>query len=533
MQNTKAKSGRWMARHFWPAALVAAIALAVCPDANAQRGVGFAIGVHAADVEIHRNVRVDPQPLEDRVACEVRFLSQAGGLSDEQYKLLLEKAEAAAKRLHGLFRAPGTVRRLVRKTMVVDGRKHLVLEEVDETPDEVLRHTFMPLLMGISQAACGNVNAERERLEAFRKQASAWALVSVIDECLSLTSDQRKRLCESLLKPASDAWWRPKNPPATLDTSDKRMLDAFSGGGLGGFIVPDVDMRTVLLTAQWEVFHVLRQPCVEEVVVERRMANGAAPAAPIAQRRVLRRGPVLDNDPEWLTRCLAARVASIDAACQLTNQQLQKLLLAGKLDLEPASKNSPVHDPEQVAEKDVLVQRIAASGGPMPLPVADFDKEGSYFQKALRGRLTADQKQRLVDAERERRAFRCRARLAALVLGIERAASLSAAECAALLVLLNDTADSTDSADSPTRLLRAISRLSDDSLRTVFAEYPGASVALRVIKRQFESFDKIAENVEAQAKQKPFVLRRVRATMEDKDGKPLGEFRADEVRIDE
>lgn len=537
MPNTKVKSKLFLltqsvSRSSLAALIVAVAGGLVCRDASAQRGVGIAIGLHGADVEIPRNVRLDPQPLEDRLACEVRFLSQAGGLNDEQHKSLLEKAEAAGMRLHGLFRAPGAVRRLVRKTAIVDGRKHLVLEEVDETPDEVLRHTLLPLLCEVSPAACPKVGTARERLEAFRKQASALALVSVLDECLSLTGDQRDRLGKSLLKPESDAWWRPKNPAAVLDTSDKRMLDGFSGGGLGGFIVPDVDMRRVLLPAQWEVFSVLRQPCMEEVLVERRIANGAAPAAAIAQKRVLRRGPFLDNDPDWLTQCLAARVASIEAACQLTSQQRQKLLLAGRLDLEPALKNSPVQDPGQV-ERDVIFQRIVASGGPMPLVIAGFDQEASYFKKALCGRLTAEQKQRLTSAERERRAFRGRARVAALVVGIERAASLSAEECAALSAVLNDTAGSADSADSPVELLRAISRLPEVALRPVLAGDHDASVALRVIKRQIEWCGKIAENLAAQAEKKSVVLRRVRATLEDKDGKPLGEFQADAVRIDE
>ncbi|HQU47168.1 MAG TPA: hypothetical protein PK867_30465, partial [Pirellulales bacterium] len=151
------------------------------------------------------------------------------------------------------------------------------------------------------------------------------------------------------------------------------------------------------------------------------------------------------------------------------------------------------------------VARVPATGP--RLPPAIFDDAGSAFQKEFEHRLSDQQKGRLATAWRERRDFQRQALAEAVVVGFERSAALTSAQCEKLSSALNealatgdeDTARLTPAgraaaSDWQLKCLHRIAQLPAETLQPLFfdSQWPAAG-------RQQGRLAEAARRIEAQA----------------------------------
>lgn len=410
-------------------------------------------------------------PSSERLELEVELIAKVAGLNREQAGSLLECGKREIGGHGGAFlQAEMANERAVRGWL--NGQFHAMPRPLTESSEWALRRALLPPLKRISPDAHARFNEERQRLEAYQKIAAALAQVAAFDECLLLSGEQRTRLLELLSLPTSDAWWRPTGIPPMLATSVGESLTAVAGGELGNFIVPEVDLNSVLRPSQKTAFKLLRDPVRNELVLEqkKKALPGAAigPVAPgvaEADVRIAHQGPRAEQQRERLAVGLHQRIAEVDAICSLTVAQREKLRLAGQLDIERIRMPEP--PAEESARDDDMIRIIRVSIGTASLPLAVFSNDGSYFQKALRGRLIDEQKQKLAVAQRERRAFQRQALIAAAVIRFERGAALTAAQCRELADLIARSLADVDLSSPGWReaCLRTIAGLRDEKLR--------------------------------------------------------------------
>jgi hypothetical protein len=416
-------------------------------------------------------------PAAEQLKLEVELIARVGGLDDEQTKLLLVRGTKAIEQRGGLLgggRNPGAVQRVV----IVDGRRRIE-DILAEPPSRAIRRSLMPILKEISPDAAALFRTERDRLDSFRKRASILAQVAIFDECLLLSSEQRARFDEVLTEATSDAWWRPTDPGPMLRTSAHQLFRLLAKGGLGGFIVPEVDLAQLLAPLQFAAFKVLRQPVHDGFALDQNVPRPRAavalpqPAPAVADVRraelPVGRDRRPDNQAQRLTRCLEQWVESIDAAGKLSASQREKLLLAGKLDIErlrePEAPRSPSADGE-------VVQIVQSPEGHLPLAI--FGDARSYFQRALRGVLLEEQKQRLVESDRERRDFYRKSLVEAVVIGFESCAALTAEQCERLSLALNGALADADLRETPDWRLDCVRRvieLPEEEVRPILFDF--------------------------------------------------------------
>jgi hypothetical protein len=383
------------------------------------------------------------RPPAEQLKLEVAWVAKVGGLEPVQAELLLDRASKVIQKRGGLFLQGGNFRvRAVRRWQVVDGRFELAASAPAEPPVRAIRRTLMPFLKDISADAAARVRAERDRLDAYRGQASLLAQVAVLDECLLLSDEQRTQLCASLAEATSDAW-RATSPGALLDTPTHQLLTALADWGLGEFIVPEAVLGRLLRPWQAAAFKDLRQPVQEEVLLSQNVPPASVPAVLKeqavmvaeglhAKRHIFRRGENMDAAEQRFTRAMQQWVEDIETACELSAPQREKLILAGKLDLERFCQPSVL--PKNPADGEVVVQTVRVCAGVDLLPLAVFRDDASHFQKALQSVLLEEQKRRLIESRRD---FQRQALVEAVVVGFEGAASLTANQCEELSRLLN------------------------------------------------------------------------------------------------
>ncbi|HEV3025453.1 MAG TPA: hypothetical protein VGX76_23440, partial [Pirellulales bacterium] len=404
------------------------------------------------------------------------FVEQVCDLSGEQRAALRGFAWSAFDRVAERIAArvvqngQPNQRRLVK---VVNGRAvavPAVLEqELVASPHEALRWEFSRILEASWPDAWKKFDAERRRLAARRKEASIAAQVAALDEALWLSSRQRKDLCELLAAPMADAWWQP-NPAGQVFTSVQQLQAALAGNSLGTFSIPEASLAELMRPGQLETFNQLQQPKREEWVMVDQPAPKAAVKAPPGMappqrvaRRVVRRGPPLEDQQKRLTEYVAHLVDDIDASCGLSQPQREKLRLAGTLDIAEWKERLP--PPEKLPEgQEVVIQNVPAPGPSAPLPTAIFTAPSSYFQKTLVGRLLDEQTQKRSAAERERVRFQQQSMVAALVAGYERAAALTSAQCEKLSSILNEGLGASESKDWRMDCLRRLVQVPVESL---------------------------------------------------------------------
>jgi len=347
---------------------------------------------------------------------------------------------------------------------------------------------------------CQTLDSERVRAEKRRRQAAILAHVAVLDEALLLSARQRKDLCDLLGQDAADAWWRPINSGTIIDPTVEWFFASASGGGFYGLFVPDVELKKRLTSRQLAALTELQRPYEQEIVIVQqaapkpggaavpaavgRVAGGAvvpraaaAPgliaggqvAAPRAVRRIVRRGPTVEEQQRRLAQYVEQRLDDIEAACGLSKPQRDKLSLAARLDVARWRDQSSAPDEKLNDGEELVVRKQQVRGGAAPLPLAILSDENSYFRKSLQTRLTDEQKHMLAEANGQRREFQRQAVVVAVVAGFERAASLDSAQCDGLATLLNDSLSDAE-AGGTAEFVRRVAQLPFARLQAIFLD---------------------------------------------------------------
>jgi hypothetical protein len=443
-------------------------------------------------------VAEDPVDLLGEVARrQVQFMAKVGELSPNECQALTEEAQRTLGRWGG---------------------------RVDNAAvGPSLGRELTPILKDISRTAWEKFDAERQRLDVRRRNAALLAQVVELDEALLLTGEQRTALCERLVRPDSDAWWRPENVNPLLMPAGHRVPAAVSRGNLGCFVIPEAELTRILCPAQFAAFKEFQSPLREPVTVVE-LADAAATWRPV-RRVVVRRVPRLYFQLRLKTY-LGRFVENADAVCRLSENQRQRLLLAGTLDIERFCDEQRRSDFAEGHDAGVPMPELSAS---IETNCDIFNHVDSRYQKTLRGRLNKEQKQELATAEDERFRFRRLAFVEAVVVGLERFAALTSDQCdalAAMFLQVISEADEGATGNWRCRALRGIGQIPEENTKPVFFDFQWTAA-----QKQFMQLIESAEEVEAQAAGQAAVLHGVRGIVRGKDGKSEVEFQADELKL--
>lgn len=492
---------------------------------------------------IAEQVKSHIAPLREWLPLELRFAREVCGLSDEQVAALRQAAEdeidLIAKNTAATLRRPLMIR--VGKVRVINGRAAPAAAVLDEeligAPSALAHSIVWRTLQEKWPDAWQQFDAERQRLEARRKRAAIMAEVASLDEQLWFTGRQRTELCDWLADERADV--RREGTVATVvDPAVEQLKTTLAGGSLGVITFPEAALAKFLLPSQLAAFKDSQRPWREDVLIAKRVApkrvvaarKAAPPQDTVAQEaaaveldaarqearraqqaqvevvrrqqvlaamqeQVIRRGLPLDEQRRRLALYIERLTETIDRLCGFTESQRDKLLLAGKLDIEKLRENSPTANQQfEAAPEGRVVHQVRVGGSDSGLPLKIFSDESSYFHKALRGTLLDEQKRKLADAARERRDFERRALIEAAVVGFERAAALTSRQCEELSLVLDaalaeigqDTADNWRAACA-----RQIAQVEDARLAAVVTD-----VQLPFVKRHQAAIGEAAAQFE-------------------------------------
>ncbi|HET6881134.1 MAG TPA: hypothetical protein VFI31_13320 [Pirellulales bacterium] len=399
-------------------------------------------------------------------------MTEVGKLNDEQTSRLAEEGRRVIDRLqqdleiavvrHVPVKAYYQYVRIQGKPLAVPpGFNRQVLT----SPGAALRGELAKAIADAWPATGKEYDAEQARLNALRKRAGALAKVCEIDAILLLSGPQRSELCDQLMRHTSDDWWQAANERAPVNDPDEQLLASAARGSLCTFLLSAVEWKAFLRPVQLARYEELWGPRKEEIVFLQAAAGQPA--------RIIRRGPKLADQVRCLTTHLEEWIAEVDAACQLTATQREKLLLAGKLDVQ-ALESRQERLPEQVADgQRISFGEVSVPSGKPVIPLTVLTDGASFFQRALKGRLSAEQRRQWTAVEGERRAFQRKAAVAAVVAGFERVAALTSHECESLSAALNGSLAADDfggPADWRLAYLRRLAQLPEQQLRPLFSE---------------------------------------------------------------
>ncbi|HVX12877.1 MAG TPA: hypothetical protein VHC22_16965 [Pirellulales bacterium] len=433
-------------------------------------------------------------PLRECLPLELRFLQNVCELDHQQVASLEQDGRAAIDALGEEFAVQlrrqvannGLKRRVVAirgaavpvangfNVVVAGGKLAAVPNDFGQdgaaAPSRTVRRELAKIVQGTWPDAWRKYDVEQRRLEAFRKRARAQIQVALVDEVLLLSDDQRRDLGEKLIDdplPLNDGAHPAVDPTEQLFwlTGDEAYLRE----------VPTAILDAALTARQSGAYRQMMDGHHEVVFVQKAVmvpvaVQGANQAAPIQQmarveRRIVRRGPAIEDLRRLLMEHLQLRIDDVHAACGLTDAQREKLLLAGKLDIGQLMEQRAAL-PQNLAEGEkIVVQKVNATGGIGRTGRDIFGTATSSLQKTLQGRLCDDQKRRLMIAERERRELQRRSLVDAVVVGFERAAALTSQQCVDLSTALNNRlVEGGDAAEGDWRIesVRRIATLPDE-----------------------------------------------------------------------
>lgn len=509
--------------------------LCCCPIAAAQEpgrpqpgGVLINDLPEAQEANMMAPVKSPFEEFSARLDRELNFVGRACRLSPEerksldavrdeiiaQFKPLLERQAPA-----GRAQAGGGVQRMA----AVNGQVVVINPAgVAEflIPDRII-HAQVDLAVNASlpKERLAALEAERKRLEHKLQQAHVLALLAAIDEAMLLSDEQRQRFHAYL-----EANWRPVwgqlVPGGLISAFGATPLQTAKARGLGGaFDLFDADLEPLLNPVQiaaWREMRTLRldvplfaQVADRRAIVLRRIRiapgaaiaqGGVAPAAvpPAAAPRAVVQVPIqraqpaaggrplaeaelatpaqppIVDPPKELSLLLDLLVEHVASAAELSPQQRETLLLAGKLDILHYRKQREEQAREAFERADEApgnqrrrnqTESLAASN---PFAAAD-----SRFRKAIASRLSAEQTARRAAVERRRRQMRRETVIQSLAAEFGEAAKLTAAQqdalaaelAAALDEQLPPDADEALETDSQSLALACITNLGRQELR--------------------------------------------------------------------
>lgn len=448
-------------------------AQAQAPRPAARRAAGMRLGVIAdesADERAKRYSEVFREQLEGeaRLLEKLCDLTPEGdaALAKQKEALLRTFNEELIRALTSSGPEGEKALVVAGQTLVVPRAFRLPRVFQRDTLREILAQAISPQVPD----AVAKFAAEQRRLEERHRRADVLARVASLDTAVLLDAEQREELVKLFTPNWKISWRRPltSNPlfnpflraPAALVAP---FNFAPAPNGTNG-VVNDgpVDISRILRPSQLAWWQELQQPVKQrqEVVIVRRPAAGQAagapqpmqprpapvrqPAAPpppvpapqpaervramqraMAQRAgidvnvgvqqmnahqmIVRRAASSDAEDSRLQALLERLIDDVDLTCDLTSGQRQKLLLAGKLDIQRQREGQQeVAAAGQAQPGDVVqVVRVAAA---LPMPSMEvFTDAGSRYQKFLHHRLSDEQAQKLTAAESLRGDFRWQA----------------------------------------------------------------------------------------------------------------------------
>ncbi|HUY92165.1 MAG TPA: hypothetical protein VMV10_25710 [Pirellulales bacterium] len=470
--------------------------------------------------------KMEPEPLRDVLSREGQFMAKVGELSSAEVESFLREGEKALM-LHGGHLADGEMKFTGTRGLIAFNGRFMAFEE---PPNRNARRILAAVLKRISPAARERFDAESQRLEAYRRRAAGIINIAELDDALLLSNEQREKLQE-ILAAGRGVPFAPMNDFSPLVRIRLPQKNLIAAGSLGSFAVPESELSTVLRPWQLASYKKLGQPALQEMVVIEQLVRGPAADAPArrpgvrrtvavgakvrAQREVvdehgvrhrLSRTDLLQRLETHLSRL----VEDVALSCGLTESERGKLLLAGKLDILALRERTPR---EELPGGEMVFQEVARVPAIGPrLPPAIFDDAGSAFQKALEHGLSAEQKEKLATARRERREFRRQALAEVVVVGFERSAALTSAQCEKLSSALDEAlaagnedtaqqmpADQRAVSDWQIECLRLIARLPDETLQPLFIDFQRPA-AMRQRERLAEAIRRMEARATANAK---------------------------------
>ncbi|HET6884306.1 MAG TPA: hypothetical protein VFI31_29410, partial [Pirellulales bacterium] len=471
------------------AGLLIVLTLLSTAQAQARRGVRVRAPLGNDFLDQMIKSFTDPM-LEREVPVEAIFIRHLCELSDDERAVVdaagIEAINRIAERLRFSMRKKGLY------VMEVDGRQVMLPGGSDEklikSRHEIVRRELQNVLKEKMPEVWTKLAADQARRDARRRRAAVLLQVAVLDDGLWLSESQRRDFCELLSKDANYARWEATSDGLLLDPATAQLFDALSVEPLGSFVPAESELAKLLTAAQLAIFHELQLPARQEIILAQRAARGEGRLA-IAQRQareravamaelrgnvqVVDRGPPDEDRERRLAQQLEMLIHYVDAACDLDAEQRQKLLLAGKLDIQRLAER-PSSLSAIGAERGVVIHRLQIVGGQAARPPDVFNQLGSYFRKSLHGRLLEEQRRRLAAADDEGRAFKRQAIVTAAVVGFERRALLTADQCDALDATLNEhlTAfDRGNGIDWRIECVRVIALLAEEQLRPLFYDF--------------------------------------------------------------
>ncbi|HWB13296.1 MAG TPA: PDZ domain-containing protein [Pirellulales bacterium] len=373
----------------------------------------------------------DAAILREALDREVQFITKVAELTPtEREQLKQDGAQVIERRGNLLARRNNLAARRV--VVVVNGQNQMRQVSQPETPDQLVRRELTPVLKAISRDAWEKFDAERALLDERRQRADVLAHVAALDEALILTGDQREKFSNLLCEHGARMWSRRDSDgtaayPAQLCLNVRQALDLVD--------VPEAQRQEIVRPSQEAAYKLMQTPVqLETVFVEPRPeANQLAAQAGLQallmrqmQRKVVRHGLPPAEERQRLQSLVERMVEHLALVVHLDEAQRQKLLLAGKLDIERHFQPDAGRE-ESSPDGITTVVQIAIAGAKVQLPPI-FTDSGSVFQKTLHSRLSAEQLETFAEAERQRGRFHRQAVLAALAVALSNRAALTHAQ---------------------------------------------------------------------------------------------------------
>ena len=424
--------------------------------------------------------------LRDPFASELQFMTKVGELSAEQIAELKRAGEQALER-RSVQIASGAARRRVRQVVVMVNGKPVVHDEWSELPQVLVRRELTLVLKAISHDAWEKFDAQRERLDERRKRADVLVQVAAFDEALLLTHDEREHFRNLLSQRWTDVWRGHLDENAAANLAQ---LCLTAIGAMDLFSIPRVELESVLRPSQLAAFDFVQLPTrLEAVFVEQSPPQdqvapnqgvaGNNAAAGLERLRfgagkIVRHGVPLSEERQRLESLLQRLIEDAQIHAALDEEQRQKLLLAGKLDLGRYFDEQTALYEKPPGGRAFVVPQEQIAGAKVRLPPV-LSSADSVFQKTLRRRLSPQQAAKLADAQRERDRFHRQAVLEALTVGLSQSASLTDEQAERVqLVLaerLNNAEETGDVVERRRTTLRQLAELRPDEIKPLVDDW--------------------------------------------------------------
>ncbi|HJT33508.1 MAG TPA: hypothetical protein VJ783_15800 [Pirellulales bacterium] len=459
------------------------------------------------------------QPFRERLELETHYVERACDLTDEQAAALQKQAAAVAEHAQSeLAKAlAGQQAQQRQAVVIVNGNAVAVPSGVSgEYLTGPTQAAHAELLRVIADTLPAEARAKLDEADRQRHEralaATRLAALAVLDEVLLLSTSQRDEISRLL----DTAWTVPvvsgRNPILAGAQHAPEMLYS------ARLVLPKAKLAVLLRPAQQAAFQSLSAPASQvapgggprltrmnrpAAAVRLNPVGGAVRQANVMQIEVkVNGGQVAFGAVQSVTGAmrpanyLELMVDDATAACELSDEQRTKLLLAGRLDLkrvapapDDAVKGVGVNNAAGMVGQVRVVGRENNPAGVIVVeadqvridgglaPAQAFTEPSSAYQKVLRGKLSDEQLGRLSAAQRQRLAMHQRAAVAAALQALDERVLLSAQQHQRL-------SDFLEAQLAKAEVNSSMARPADDALARM------ARISVRQIEPLFDDFQR-------------------------------------------